>query len=274
MGNLSQIQLVTSLARSLKQNGYDHIARALHSAQHFEIDIEIFKAAARFTIEMFREDECFVDSIALPPAEICTLRIGKEPTLYLARKADDRVELIQLAEGGHAVRRYAWRCGTNEVSAQSFFEANTDDVQFVQGGLALTLPMMLTLINSPKLVEICGNGLRQERRQASRSTRIAVDAWHKVSWRTAARYSRSSEPAFDGPKKPLHYRRGHLRKALEHHSKAFPTKLTETGWGQWIDGQWVGHPSLGIKRSKYSPKLDQQGLQRFVEAQRTRDSKH
>lgn len=275
MGNVTQIQLVTTIARELEQQGKGHVADMLVNAQHFEIDMEIFKAAARFVIDTIREGECFIDSIALPPASICTLRMGQESSLLLARAEGDRVELLQLTEGGVVARRYAWRCGTNELHSQSYFEPNTDEVAFVQGGISLTLPMMLTLINSPKLIEIEGTGQRQERRAAFRTSNIAVNAWHRVTWRTAAgNTNRSDGHDTEGPKKPLHYRRGHLRTAQDHYAGAFSTKLTSTGWGQWIDGRWVGHPSLGIKRAIHSPKLDESGLSKFIEVQKSKPPVH
>jgi len=271
MGNVTQIQLVTTIARELDRQGKGNVADMLLKAQHFEIDMDIFKAAARFVIDTIREGECFIDSIALPPASICTIRIGEEPSLYLARAESDRVELLQLTEGGVVARRYAWRCGTNELQSRSYFEPNSDEVAFTQHGISLTLPMMLTLINSPKLVEFEGNGQRQERRAAFRASNIAVNAWHRVTWRTAAGNASSSDGTnAEGPKKPLHYRRGHLRTAQEHYTRVFSTKLTSSGWGQWIDGQWVGHPSLGIKRSIHSPKLDEAGLSKFIDVQKTK----
>ncbi len=59
---------------------------------------------------------------------------------------------------------------------------------------------------------------------------LPVDAWYKVKWRTAAGRQlptlASDEP---GPKKPLHYRRGHVCTAQSHFDGAFETGLTDTG---------------------------------------------
>lgn len=260
--------MVTSTSRALEAQGKGDVAKLILNAQHFEVDWDIFKAAARFVLELIREDEVFFDSIALPPAPVCTIRIGQENTLLLAMNEADRVEMIQLTTDGFAARRYAWRCGTNECDIQSYFEENGEETQFVQGGIGLTLPMMLTLINSPKLVEFSSNGKRQERRAAFRADRFAVDAWHKVTWKTAAgKVHQTDTRNGDSSSKSLHYRRGHLRTAQPHFTNAFTTKLTETGWGQWIDGRWVGDPSLGIKKAVHSPKLDQAGLAKFIKTQ-------
>ncbi len=165
-------------------------------------------------------------------------------------------------------RRYAWRCGSNEFEVQSNVERLSGDNWFTQHGIALVLPLMLTLVNAPKLVETGIFGSRQERRAAFRTSSIAVDAWHKVSWRTAAgkKHTTGGESS-DGLKKPLHYRRGHLRTAEKHYTGAFATKLTSTGWGQWIDGRWLGDPALGIKKSQFAPKFDPAGFKKFVDVQ-------
>lgn len=267
MSQLSQIQLVTTISETLENQGRVTEAQFLQSAQHFEIDREIFRAAIGFNLENTRDGEVFIDSVAKPPAQNCTLRIEGENSIFTAQYKNDQVLLNQVNLQGIPLRSFRWRCGSNDAHCKSAYEDHSEENEFVLYHLLLTLPLTLVLINAPKLVEIETNRSRQERRAAHRSAKIAVDAWHKVSWKTAAGRQHdqtASETEDTGPKIPLHYRRGHLRTAQEHFDGAFATNLTKTGWGQFIDGCWVGCPSLGIKKSKFEPKFDADGFAKFA----------
>ncbi len=126
--------------------------------------------------------------------------------------------------------------------------------------MTMALAFVVSLINEPRGVRLEPSVNRAARRAAHRGMGIAVDAWHQVTWdlsqETVAKISR--DPTFH--KVPLHYRRGHYRRAEEHYRgaikrpDAFRTEDRETWW-QWIAGQWVGHPAFGIKRSVHAPKL-------------------
>lgn len=263
--HLTQVQLVTSIINSLKLSGNNQTAKLFVAAQHFEIDLEIYIAAGRFIWEMADGGEFFVDSISRPPANPAAFRLGDENSIYFMQTDGVTVQVDQVGLDGQCYRRFGWRLGTNKIDSRSYFETPSEQVDVQLHLTALSLSMMLSLINSPKLVEVLGGGQRQERRAADRSHSLPVDAWHKITWRTAAgRNVEDPGPADTTTKMPLHYRRGHVRTAQGHFAGAFETGLTETGWAQWIDGQWVGHPAFGIKQSIHSPKLDQEGLMNFM----------
>lgn len=263
--HLTHVQLVKKIVESLPRLGLPEVAGKIASAQHFDIDPAIYEAAGKFAYQTFESSEFFVDSIAVPPAVPATFRIGDEPSLYAMSYDGSIVTVDQVSVTGATYRQFVWKPGTNHIDARSSFERPTDERVFTLHLTAATLGMMLSLLNSPSLVETSRGGLRQERRAANRSHRLPVDAWHCVRWRIAA--SSKVEDAEDGDtgsRKPLHYRRGHVRKAQSHHLNAFTTELTESGWGQWIDGQWVGHPAFGIKKSIHTPSLDEDGFAEFV----------
>jgi hypothetical protein len=126
--------------------------------------------------------------------------------------------------------------------------------------MATEWPFIVALINEPRMVRLSKSGSRPERRMAHRGFGFAVDAWHRVSWdisrETVAKISR--DPKFH--KVPLHWRRGHWRRAQEHYAGA--VKRTDAfrfedrlQWWQWIEGHWVGHPAFGLKKSYHAPRF-------------------
>lgn len=126
---------------------------------------------------------------------------------------------------------------------------------------------VLSIINQPALVRTERLLTRQQRRAQARGGAKAADAWHRVTWdigkETTAKISR--DPDFHNV--PLHWRRGHWRRAQKHYSGA--VQRTDAlrpedrlGWWQWINGTWVGHPAFGIKRSVHAPRLSGQVVTR------------
>lgn len=119
---------------------------------------------------------------------------------------------------------------------------------------------LFSLINEPRIVSRQTFGTRQQRRTAARGMGFAVDAWTRVTWdlskETIAKISQ--DPDFH--KVPLHWRRGHYRRAEPHFKGAHqrPDAIRPEDrdlWWQWIEEQWVGHPAFGIKKSVHAPKL-------------------
>ncbi|CUH82664.1 hypothetical protein [Tropicibacter naphthalenivorans] len=269
--HMTHVQLVKTIMENVRHLGFPQVAEALSRAQHFDIDFDIYVAAGRFAYQMFMDHEFFVDSIAIPPSSPATFRLGDEPSLYVMVYDGKIVRVDQMAVNGATYRQFIWEPGSNRINAGSTVDSKTDEGIFTTHLAAATLGMMLSLLNSPSLVETSPNGHRQERRAANRTHQLPVNAWHRVRWRTAAgRDVERTESEDTGTRKPLHYRRGHVRKAQPHHTGAFATELTDTGWGQWIDGQWVGHPAFGIKKSIHAPTLDEKGLAEFIRRKRSR----
>tara|TARA_R110000744_G_C19221795_1_gene547178 strand:+ start:24 stop:920 length:897 start_codon:yes stop_codon:yes gene_type:complete len=113
---------------------------------------------------------------------------------------------------------------------------------------------LLHLINKPRKVKI--NPLaqtRQAKRQIARGMGFAVDAWHRVSW-DIDKPVVAKEP-YDKKfhNMPLHFNRGHWKKALKHHPKSVQ-RDAENGWWTWVEGYWAGHPAFGIKKTYHVPK--------------------
>lgn len=119
---------------------------------------------------------------------------------------------------------------------------------------------VLSLINQPSMLRKEPLVSRQQRRAAERAGKKSASDWHRVTWNIGAEVTArvSADPSFR--KVPLHWRRGHFRRAEAHYAGAMrrPDALREEErdlWWQWIDGQWVGHPCFGVKRSIHAPRL-------------------
>lgn len=136
---------------------------------------------------------------------------------------------------------YAWKLYQEE--AEKFLLATE--------GTMRRMCCLLQTMNTPRFLTIAPTGSRQVRRGASRGMGLAVDAWHCVSWDVDKPVNAKvpHDEAFH--KLPLHFRRGHWRKADPDHAKS----INRNGrWFTWIDGYWAGHPAFGFKKSYHQPK--------------------
>jgi hypothetical protein len=117
----------------------------------------------------------------------------------------------------------------------------------------LTVAAMCSILNQPNFTKREPAGSRQERRAAQRSGGYATDAWHKVTWNIGEEVK--AKLTRDEPVRcmPLHYTRGHWRKAEEGWKNT--TQRKDGLWYQWIEGFWSGHPAFGIKKSYHAPKI-------------------
>jgi hypothetical protein len=121
----------------------------------------------------------------------------------------------------------------------------------------LTVATTCSILNQPSFTKREPAGSRQERRAAKRSGSYATDAWHKISWNIGEAVK--AKLTRDEPTRcmPLHYTRGHWRKAEEGWNNVERRK--DGLWYQWIEGYWSGHPAFGVKRSYHAPKLARAG---------------
>lgn len=173
---------------------------------------------------------------------------------------DGRSESIVSANVGgvfKSVARYSAGGPICIINRDGFASYDIDIAVFnIVGQIAFSL----SLINQPRIVKKSPAASRQVRRHMERGGAKAVDAWHMVTWdlskSTVAKVT--LDPSFH--KVPLHWRRGHWRKAEEHYKGAVRRhdairQSERLAWWQWIEGVWVGHPAFGIKKSYHAPKL-------------------
>ena len=121
----------------------------------------------------------------------------------------------------------------------------------------LTVATTCSILNQPSFTKREPAGSRQERRAAKRNGSYATDAWHKISWNIGEAVK--AKLTRDEPTRcmPLHYTRGHWRKAEEGWNNVERRK--DGLWYQWIEGYWSGHPAFGVKRSYHAPKMARAG---------------
>lgn len=118
---------------------------------------------------------------------------------------------------------------------------------------------LMALISEPAICKRVPALSRQQRRQAERTDVPAYAAATRVVWTVLSEYEKHAPKGHSGLKMPLHYRRGHYRKAEAHFNGAvqLPNAIREEhreGWWQWIEGMWCGHPAYGIRRHDYTPR--------------------
>ena len=145
-------------------------------------------------------------------------------------------------------------------SGQLFWDQRNPDDDAVNQELlsqVLSIAALCSVINQPGFVVANPVGSRQQRRAAQRAGGYAPTAWHKISWNIGE--AAKAKLARDEPVRcmPLHYTRGHWRKAEEDWNNVERRK--DGLWYQWIEGYWSGHPAFGIKRSYHAPKLARAG---------------
>ena len=109
------------------------------------------------------------------------------------------------------------------------------------------------LVNQPRLVKIQPALSRQSRRRMEKKYNIPATSWKRVEWDLSKPRYEPQDGKRGGWNMPLHYTRGHWRRAKEHWDKVVRRKDGECY--KWIDGFWSGHPAFGIVRSVHAPKI-------------------
>lgn len=107
------------------------------------------------------------------------------------------------------------------------------------------------LINNPRFVMSTDVGTRAQRKQMKREQDIALEAWHKITWNVNDDTVAMQDGDRGGWHMPLHYTRGHFRKAEPHWENVVWRKDGKPY--KWIEGFWSGHPAYGIKKGYHAP---------------------
>ena len=241
----------------------------LREFQHFEISWDIAEFAWEQISSFFPDDHTPIarDEIVCPlsanlPAQKMTILLGQVvlvlqqlPSTIFVALYDFETGLEPLGElipGKSPIVREMHHKGLGAESCYNMLEL----VAFI-----------LATINEPRIVKLTPAGTRQQRRAARSGMGFAIDAWTRVSWDLSK--PTSAKQTRDGTfhNRPLHYRRGHFRRAKDYYKGAVRRpdafRIEDRNlWWQWIDGQWVGHPAFGVKRSVHSPYLSGKDIAR------------
>lgn len=199
-------------------------------------------------------------------------------TLLVLRVGDDKFCLFHLDEDathpagspktivstGCKNERYSKGLGYFVPNDRVYVDAKFPNLS-VEGGTAARIiaecAFIMSLINQPRMVKHESPVSRQVRRSLERK-KINASNWSCVSW-DISKASADDHRKATGDKEgvALHWRRGHWRRAEQHHrgAKQRPDAIRPEErelWWQWIDGMWVGHPAYGFVKSFHAPTMN------------------
>jgi hypothetical protein len=241
----------------------EDVVDALGACDFYELDESVARAVDRVYENSYygkTTDEVLLDICAFwsPGSKMSFTGRAKDlPFMYLAFRdpegsGKNLVFLISPYFG--ALFMGSYQVGVEQPLLISGFAVGEDESQQqIYTMNVLTVATMCSLLNQPGFTKKEPAGSRQERRAAKRSGTYAADAWHKITWNIGEEVK--AKLTRDEPVRcmPLHYTRGHWRRAEEGWKN---TTLRKDGlWYQWIEGFWSGHPAFGIKKAYHAPKM-------------------
>lgn len=248
----------------------EHVLPYLKTADYYDIGSDIAEAAGEEAHNFFTgwSEESFGDELRMPedarsPSNKTLLYIADLDMVYLIVKEEDEndshmvfvlMNAGALFAGGYVMKPYG-QTENGKPAVPLFFPKNMEKgLQLNEcRDLVLIAAFICDLINQPRFVIRSPAATRQQRKYMMRARKISTDAWHKIEWNIAEPVYAPNEPKDVGWNMPLHYKRGHWRKAEAHWDDVVIRKDGKPY--KWIEGYWAGHPAYGIKKSYHAPKI-------------------
>ena len=237
----------------------------------FEIPPEIFDVTRSFIDENLLNnpdqildeeyrplcDKMFITFVTQPiPDKMLSFYINEvDPNFYEFRYVHPEGNMTDMGQVRIGSANIWYPSGKQELSKQDAQE-NLDWEKRMMPHVLTTI----AAIKNANFIKFKPAGTRQQRKSMQRGMGKAVDTWHRVTW-NIDEPSDAKEPYDKGyHKMPLHWNRGHWKRAKEHHPKSQqrPHALNpehRNMWWTWIDGYWAGHPAFGFKKQYHAPKL-------------------
>ncbi len=167
---------------------------------------------------------------------------------YLCRESEDgAIDVRPVAEFA-----YPYLMGGYKINGGLELPYDTHEEKYRNSLSLIEISGAFSLINQPRFVVRDASGTRQQRKAAQRAHGVAVEAWHKISWNINEPVHVKETESDRTFKMPLHYCRGHWRKANNHWDNV---EFIQGEWRKWINGHWRGHPAYGITKGYHAPKL-------------------
>tara|TARA_R100000655_G_scaffold56013_2_gene94175 strand:+ start:2267 stop:3139 length:873 start_codon:yes stop_codon:yes gene_type:complete len=197
-----------------------------------------------------------------PPSRLCYIRVdipeiksGTVPNSgYLTTYYEDGMTSITLVSPvlpPTKIGSYHPDKGTFFHSDQEIDNWDEEKMKYMSNTI-LAIAGSFELINNPRFIVSETAGTRAQRKQMKREQNIPLEAWHKITWNVDESTVFVNENERGGWNMPLHYTRGHPRKAEPHHKNL----MYKNGKPyKWIEGFWSGHPAFGIKKGYHAPKI-------------------
>ena len=231
----------------------------LRGADYYEVEKDLFDFAESMT-EQYNElpiHDIILSEDCRAPSRHCFVYMPYQQAGFLTYTDDLTVrvtvliaeaEKMPLPIGGYSLDPNSGvPFNLHSVVASTVAERNLGLTNLLQ------VAMLFELINQPRFVVQSPAGTRQSRKHMQRKHGISTGAWHKIEWNLGEPVKAKSDSDKGGWRMPLHYTRGHWRKAQEHWDDVVVRKDNQPY--KWIDGFWSGHPAYGVKKSYHAPKL-------------------
>lgn len=222
---------------------------------YYEVTESIFGCANNMVADLVEEkgSKLWVDS-RLPSQDGVVIWAPEMDNFLLAMNIDPKKEggvfvaIIQATSG------YVEPCGKFLAgSAKIDVTKSPGDVdQSYKTGVIMMGAAMLALFNAPRITRCLPFGSRQMRRAMQRRG-LNPASWHRIEWDLTKPLVQKGEKQGAGWHMPLHYTRGHWRKAESTHDNV--VLRDDNKYYKWIEGYWSGHPAYGIKRAVYAPRI-------------------
>ena len=245
----------------------------LPQADYYEIPKDILSFADSMVPRrgdgLIYPEDLKLDVDARAPSETCALTLaGWEDALFLVHRKKDAVEqyhifcAMHLERDGERGVQVSCMGGftiepRNEQGDYLFLGSDYRDAPKINQSGAIMLLLHIAhcfmIINQPRFVIQSPAATRQQRKYMMKARKIPTGAWKKIEWNIAEPVYAHNESKQGGWNMPLHYKRGHWRKAEAHWDDVVIRKDGKPY--KWIEGYWAGHPAYGVQRSYHAPKL-------------------
>jgi len=272
---IEMVEMIESSLSTLSPKSYDKqalesarvILKSFQTMDFYEISSDVYDAAIDHFFELHqgkKVSDIKLDHDARLPSNMCGfwwpgsmascsdgLRI---PVMLIVREISHLENLVFLVGSDFEVCEPMGGYSVGEDSQVVVPpQALHNDNEQHYSAATLKIAALCSLINQPSFLKTETVGSRQQRRAAQRKGGYSPEAWRKVTWNIGEEVK--AKLTRDEPVRcmPLHYTRGHWRRAEEGWKN---TTLRKDGlWYQWIEGFWSGHPAFGIKKAYHAPKM-------------------
>ena len=247
----------------------DPVIRAIAGARHFVVGEAFLKLACETVEREFKggldadEPVHVSDFGGLPWDGVLLVLEGADgdgsPLVVHVGRLADSTAIYGVAVVRPGVRFPVSTIAPGALLCQSRYSINVDEIP--AAGFGLQISALLSLINEPRIVEVRpGRASRRYTRRVRKLTGRPPMAWSDVSWTIGKRVASKHVPNGEaGSPRPLHWCRGHWRKAdpgIANAQYIFLPRRSGWGWYTWVTDSWKGHPDFGIKLQRHVPRLE------------------
>lgn len=257
--------------------------RLIEEARHIHLSQGIYDLAHQMTHEIFRRATPVDGKLQAKaptggrlPADsvVLTVETNDYTSVFLLYKTDIAQNAWCCVSAGVDNDFVGFTPLAGLIPGQGFLDWTADVLSAAENGgraacsddqrhlICFKIAVCMSLVNEPRRVltnPASGlNWSRQHRKAVECATGKAALAYTVVSWELGAAVRARITTGDDKTlKQPLHWCRGHWRRARQGMDRAewiSPTQGAPAGWYIWVQDYWKGHPSLGIKLQMHAPR--------------------